>query len=73
VDTGRESRRRARATWPIRAYALGVEPPDDVSHLTPDERLALLWQVSRSAWLLAGNRMPDEPRSKWPGTVVRGA
>jgi len=72
-DSEREARRRARADWPIRRYPVGAEPPDDVSHLSPDERVSLVLDVTLAAWLLAGKELPHLPRSQWPGTVIRGA
>jgi hypothetical protein len=72
-EAAREARRQARANWPIRKYKLGEEPPDDLSHLSPDERVSLLFDLSISAWLLAGNELPRLPRSQWPGVVIRGA
>jgi len=72
-ESAREARRKARANWPIRKYKLGEEPPDDLSHLSPDERVSLLFDLSVSAWLLAGNELSTLPRSQWPGVVIRGA
>ncbi|MBN8615665.1 MAG: hypothetical protein J0L92_34035 [Deltaproteobacteria bacterium] len=46
----REERRAARAHWPIRKLRLGEEElvdPRDTS--TVDERLALVWQLTREA------------------------
>ena len=34
----------------MRKYRVGEEPPDDVSHLTPDERVSLVWDVTLAAW-----------------------
>jgi hypothetical protein len=70
-EAAREARRKARATWPGGKYRLGEEPPDDVSHMSPDERVAAVWRITLSAWLLAGNELPNLPRSQWPGTIIR--
>jgi hypothetical protein len=72
-EADRDARRRARADWPIRKFELGEEPPDDLSHLSPEERVALLCELSIRTWLLAGNELPDVPRSRWPGRVLRSA
>ncbi len=70
-EAAREARRQARANWPIRKYKLGEEPPDDLSHLSPDERVAAVWRITLAAWTLAGNKLPNLPRSQWPGTIIR--
>ena len=69
----RDARRRARASWPVRRYRLGEEPPDDTSHLSPDDRVALVWEVTLRAWRLSGRELPDVPRSQWPGRMIRPA
>ena len=67
-----EERRSARAAWPIRAFRLGEEPLlDDRDTTTPDERLALVWTLTREQWALAGRTIPDYTRANTPGTVVR--
>jgi hypothetical protein len=65
-------RAKARRTWPVRAYALGEEPSDDLSaSTTAEERLAMMWPLARTAWSLAGLTVPDYPRSQAPGRVIR--
>jgi hypothetical protein len=71
-ESAREARGKARAAWPIHKFRLGEEPPDDASNMTPDERVAAVWRITLSAWTLAGNKLPNLPRSQWPGTIVRG-
>lgn len=71
-DRARDARRRARSKWPVRKFRLGEEPPDDFSHLTPDERVALVETVTLRAWALAGRSLPPRlPRSEWPGKITR--
>ena len=70
-DFARETRRQARANWPVCKFRLGDEPLDDVSHLSPNERVSLLFDVSMTAWRTSGKPLPDLPRSQWPGTVIR--
>lgn len=72
-EAHREARRRARASWPVRRFDLGAEPPEDLSHLTPDERIALVWPLTVRAWRLSGRELPDVPRSHWPGRMIRPA
>jgi hypothetical protein len=67
-----EERRLARQQWPIRAFRLGDEPlVDDRDTSTPDERLAMVWTLTREQWLLSGRAYPDYTRADTPGTVVR--
>lgn len=69
-DEGR--RARQRATWPIRKFALGEEPDENLSAVTTgEERLAMMWELSRRAWLLSGRPMPDYERATMPGRVLR--
>lgn len=67
-----EERRLARATWPIRAFRLGEEPlVDDRDTTTVDERLALVWVLTREQWAFAGLPLPGYTRAEMPGTVLR--
>lgn len=75
MSTDRSSRREraaARASWPIRKFTLGSEPSDDLSEVTtPEERVAMEWELSRRAWLLSGRPIPDYDRASTPGRVIR--
>lgn len=67
-----EERRRARQSWPIRVFALGEEPlVDERDPSTADERLALVWTLTREQWLLAGLPFPEYSRAAMPGRVLR--
>lgn len=67
-----EERRLARQQWPIRTFRLGDEPlVDDRDATTPDERLAMVWTLTREQWALTGRPYPDYARADMPGTVVR--
>jgi hypothetical protein len=67
-----DERRRARSMWPIRTFRLGEEPlVDDRDTSTVDERLALVWTLTREQWALSGMPYPDYERAQMPGTVVR--
>ena len=67
-----EERARARRTWPVREFRLGEEPGDDLSACTTtEERLAMMWELSVEAWLLAGRTLPNCERSASPGRVIR--
>jgi hypothetical protein len=67
-----DERRRARADWPIRKVALSDEEltdPRDTS--TVDERLALVWKLTRQQWAFAGLELPSYTRSQMPGRMLR--
>jgi hypothetical protein len=60
-------RRSDRASWPVRVFGLGDEPGDSLVHsTTPEERLAMMWPLTLSAWALAGKPLPDYERRHMP-------
>lgn len=66
------ARAAARGSWPIRVYRLGEEPEDDLSATTtPEERLAMLWELSLDAWALAGRQLPEYSRAETPVRIIR--
>jgi hypothetical protein len=68
----RRRRAAARRSWPVRRYALGSEPSDDLSaSTTAEERLAMVWPLTLEAWSLAGLPIPDYDRRNAPVRVVR--
>ena len=74
VGSTRETRRTARAQWPVRKFRLADEPGPDLSATTTaDQRLAMMWPLARDAWTLAGRTIPDYPRDRMPVRVVRPA
>jgi hypothetical protein len=67
-----EERRRARERWPIRVVRLGEEElvdPRDTSSV--DQRIALVWTLTRELWAFTGTPIPDYERSAMPGTLSR--
>jgi hypothetical protein len=69
-----ESPCRDRDQWPVRVYRLGEEPSDDLSSSTsPDERLAMMWELAERGWRLAGREIPEYRRSRMPGRVLRNS
>jgi hypothetical protein len=71
-EEARRRRARERSSWPIRKFSLGNEPSDDLSaETTAEERLAMMWDLARRAWLLSGQPLPDYDRSSAPGRVIR--
>jgi hypothetical protein len=56
-----------RKTWPVRLYRLGEEPGDDQTGLnSPEERLAMMWDLAVDAWSLSGRPIPDYSRHETP-------
>jgi hypothetical protein len=71
-DQGLEARAAARAHWPVRVYRLGEEPEDDLSETsTPEQRLAMIWELSLDAWTLSGRPYPEYSRAEIPVRVIR--
>lgn len=59
--------RHDRSAWPVRVFALGHEPSDDLSATTtPEERLAMVHALTVEAWALAGRPWPDYSRAETP-------
>ncbi|HKX45822.1 MAG TPA: hypothetical protein VJP77_03915 [Planctomycetota bacterium] len=54
-----------RSDWPIRIRRLRDPEPDDLAHLTAEERLALVWQLTLQDWALRlaarGETLDAEP------------
>lgn len=70
-----ESRRQARERrpWPARVLPLEEAEPADLSATTTaEERLAMVWELSRRMWELTGRPLPDYSRSEMPITIIRG-
>ena len=71
-DRDAESRRRARAGWPVTRYLAGEEPSDDLSEVTtPAERIAMMSELAEAAWSIAGRQLPTYDRSNIPGRLFR--
>ncbi|MBX3184633.1 MAG: hypothetical protein KF915_18535 [Polyangiaceae bacterium] len=70
-DDARKARAAARQSLPIKRVALQDEAAPDVSHLTPSERIALVWELTLDAWASSGEPFPDYERANAPGRVIR--
>jgi hypothetical protein len=67
-----DERRRARATWSIRAIPLGREELVDARDgSSVDERIALVWKLTEELWAFSGRAIPDYPRRDMPGAILR--
>jgi hypothetical protein len=66
-DEAAESRRKARASWPIRKLALGQEPPEDLqATTTAEERLIMVEALTAEVWELAGRSATEYTREQTP-------
>lgn len=71
-DRDSESRRRARAQWPVTRYVSGEEPSDDLSDVTTaEQRVAMMAELAEAAWRIAGRPLPTYTRSNIPGRLFR--
>ncbi len=68
-----EERAAARASWPGLKTTLSAAPgAEDVSATTtPEERIAMMWELTRGAWSLSGLPFPDYTRANMPGRMIR--
>jgi hypothetical protein len=70
-EAGRLHRAVERRNWPVAVHGLGDEPSDDLSATTtPEERLSMVWALTRDAWALAGREIPAYSRSEMPVVVI---
>jgi hypothetical protein len=69
---GFEARRAARAPRPVKAFALGDAPGDDLSaETTAEERIRRMWPLAVEAWQFSGRPLPDYDRAHVPARVFR--
>ena len=68
-DADEQSRRVARANWPVAVRRLGDEEPCDDT--TPEQRLGMMWELAVQAWAMAGIPIPDYDRAHMPVRVLR--
>lgn len=67
-----ESRRQARAAWPVVVRRLGAAEDDISDVTTPAERIAMMWPLAEEAWRLAGRPIPTYDRAHTPCRILRG-
>ncbi|MEO8636825.1 MAG: hypothetical protein ABI587_16235 [Gemmatimonadales bacterium] len=61
-----------RFNSPVVVYRLGEEPGDDLSRsTTPEERIALVWELTRRMWTLTGQPSSGASREHLPIRVIR--
>lgn len=68
VDTPK----RAREGMVVRKFKLGEEPGDDISaETTPEQRLAMVWELTERMWMLHGSPPCPYTRATMPVRVIR--
>ena len=60
-----------RSRWPIKRRALGDEERVVISGSTPSELFAMVEELTADAWAMSGRSLPEIPRDRWPGRVMR--
>ena len=72
AEEARRQRAAARRSWPLRGYRLGSEPGDNLTAVTtPEQRLAMMWELALQAWHLSGRELPTYSRHEIPGKLIR--
>jgi hypothetical protein len=66
-----QSRRQARAAWPVVVRRLDASDDDISDATTPAERIAMMWPLAQEAWHLAGRPIPTYNRAQTPARVFR--
>lgn len=71
-EAARRERAKARASWPGRKLRLEDQHDVDIVPGTPEERFAMVWQITLDAWASSGREIPDYRREDAPGKIFRG-
>lgn len=66
-----DSRRQARAGWPVVVRRLDASDDDISDVTTPAERIAMMWPLAQEAWRLAGRPIPTYDRGHTPCRAFR--
>lgn len=59
-----------RASWPVSKGRLGDEEPNPYAHLTPEERVGMVWEITRATWAFMGHPDVDPTLQRHIGRVV---
>ena len=43
-----------RGKWPVHKGRMGDQQPDSYAHLTPEERVGMVWELTRATWAFMG-------------------
>jgi hypothetical protein len=59
------SDRERRAEWPVHKGRLGEAEPNPYAHLSPEERIGLVWEITRAAWAFRGHGVVDSTLQRY--------
>jgi hypothetical protein len=62
--------RSERATWPVYKGRLGDPEPNSYAHLNAEERVAMVWEITRAAWAFMGEPDVDSTLQRHIARVV---
>lgn len=60
-----------RANWPVRKGKLGDPEPNPYAHLTPQERVGMMWDLTKVTWAFMGYPDVAPTLQRHIGRVVR--
>jgi len=62
-----------RSQWPARKIRLQDDDDrSDVAHLTPSERVAMVWEITKTAWAFKDPSFRESRLRRDIGRVIRG-
>jgi len=64
------SYRAERAKWPVRKGKIGDAEPNPYAHLTAEERVGMVWEITRTTWAFMGGLDVDSTLQRHIGRVV---
>ena len=59
-----------RSTWPVRKGRLGDPEPDPYAHLSPEERVGMVWEITKTTWAFMGHPDVDPTLQRHIARVV---
>jgi len=65
------SLRSERASWPVHTGEPGERQPNPYADLTAEERVGMMWELTRTAWAFMGHPDLDPTLQKQITRVVR--
>ena len=67
-----KNRDTLRSAWPVRVVPLGAAGGEDLSATTTwEQRLEMVWSLTREAWEVSGRPWPEYERAQTPVKVSR--